>query len=448
MNSTVAVLWKSVSLGIPRILKGETVATAGIQAVITRVLVIVLNVATGILTARLLGAEGRGEQAAMILWQGFLAGLFSLGLPSSLVFNLKSEPAAASRLFGAALLMSSLLGCAAAAVGVIFIPVWLAQYSPEVIRYAQFFMINTPVAALMLICRAALESRGDYSASNKTLLLTPLFTLIGLVLLIPAHAFTPFNTALVYTFASLPIAIWTLRIVWKDYAPSLLEFGGAARTLLHYGFRSYGSDLLGTLADQIDKVLVVGFLSPSAMGMYTVSLNLSRMLYVFQGSIVMILFPRIAAQPTEKVVEMTGQAARISVAVTVLAGVGMMLLGPFILQTLYGDEFKDATALLNVLIVEAGLGGTIWILTTGFMALGRPGTVMILQMVGLALSIPLLLLLIPIFGMFGASLALLGSAIIRLIFVQLCFPLLLKTPAPSLLIKREDFRRLRQSLAR
>ena len=81
------------------------------------------------------------------------------------------------------------------------------------------------------------------------------------------------------------------------------------KQLLQYGIRSYGIDLLGTLALQVDQVLVVSLLSADAMGSYVVVLSLSRMLNVFQTSVVMVLFPKAAGHSTDKVLSMTGECS-------------------------------------------------------------------------------------------------------------------------------------------
>jgi len=73
------------------------------------------------------------------------------------------------------------------------------------------------------------------------------------------------------------------------------------------------------------------------------------------------------------------------------------------------------------------------------MALGRPGYVTFLQSSGLVLSIPLLLLLVPRWGVLGASLALLTAAIIRLAFAICSFPFVLKQPAPGFLPRAAEF---------
>lgn len=435
-----------ISAGIPRVLKGSSGSAAAIQTVLAKSFIIVINIVTGIITARSLGPEGRGEQAVMILWPGFLAGILTLGLPSSLIYNLKRYPAEKSELFSAALLLGAALGVVASLVGIVLMPWWLAQYSTEVVRSAQFFMFNAPLVLLLSVCPAALEACGEFAISNQVRCLIPLITLIALCVLALAGAVTPFTAALAYVLNGVPIFFWMLARLWPSFRPRLFGLRSSYKRLIHYGLRSCGIDLLGTLALQVDQVLVVSLLTPASMGIYVVALSLSRMLNVFQWSIITVLFPRAAARPAEEVVAMTGQAARVSTAFTLLVGIIVILFGPLLLRLLYGDEYAGAATILRILVVEAVLSGTTLVLAQTFMALGRPGVITLSQSLGLGLSIALMLVLVPPYGLAGVGIALLSSATIRLFFMLLSYPLFLKVRPPALLTTLEDLRLLQQSI--
>lgn len=437
---------KFVQSRLSWILQGQSSTAAAIQTLLSRVLILAVNLATGIITARALGATGRGEQAAMMLWSMFLANTVTLGLPSAVIYNFKADPQRKSELFGAALLLGTGLGFGATAIGIICIPVWLSQYSPDVVRAAQWFMLNAPVALLQLVILAALEAIGDFSAANQLRLIIPSITLIALIGLVVADAITPFTSSLAYILNGLPVFFWTLARLWQLLRPRWRGMGSAMRQLVSYGCRAYGVDLLGALALQVDQVLVVSFLDPASMGTYVVALSLARMLNVFQMAIAAVLFPRAAARPPAEVIALTGRATRLTTALTLTIGLLIMALGPFLLRLLYGAEFVQATSVLYILVIEAVLAGSALVLAQSFMALGNPGVVTVLQGMGLALSLPLMIWLIPRLGLVGAGLALLGSTTARLLFTLSCYPLLLQTKPPSLLLTRQDLMFLKHKL--
>ena len=94
--------------------------------------------------------------------------------------------------------------------------------------------------------------------------------------------------------------------------------------------------------------------------------------------------------------------------------------------------------MLRILVLEVVLSGATLVLSQTFMALGRPGIVTALQVTGLTLTIPLMLLLVPRFGIVGAGAALLLSTTTRFIFVLVSFPVFLKMPVPDIFPKWED----------
>jgi O-antigen/teichoic acid export membrane protein len=410
------------------------------QSVTTKILIIGINALTGIITARALRPEGRGELAAMILWPVFLGSALTLGVPSALTFQLRRNPEKQSQLMGAALLIAVLTGVTAALFGMWFMQAWIPQYPPRVILFAKIFLLSAPITTLLVVGRAALESCGDFAASNKILIWSPAMTLLWLVALLATHSMTPFSASLAYVPVGIVPLVWMISRLSRVFRPSLKSFGHSTRELFSYGIRSYGIDLCGTMALYVDQALVVRLLEPGLMGTYVVALSLSRMLSVFHASVVMVLFPRAVRRLPQEVAEMTSRAMRMSTVLSTVIGVGIVALGPQVLSLLYGKDYRGADVVLRILVLEVILSGATSVLSQAFMALGRPGIITGLQVTGLALTIPLMLVLVPRYGIAGAGAALLCSTIARLIFVVASFPLFLKMRVPHLLPKVEDLR--------
>jgi O-antigen/teichoic acid export membrane protein len=162
------------------------------------------------------------------------------------------------------------------------------------------------------------------------------------------------------------------------------------------------------------------------------------MLNAFHTAVVMVLFPRAVSRPATEVIEMTGRAVRMTTLLTSLCGVGIMVAGPHLLALLYGSEYRGAAAILRILVIEVILSGATQVLSQAFMALSRPGVVTALQTIGLLLTVPLMLVLVPRFGIAGAALSLLLSTCMRFAFVLASFSRFLDLPRPGLLPRRAD----------
>ncbi len=431
------------------ILIGRESSAAAVQSVLTKLLVLALNAFTSIVVARVLRPEGRGEMSALIMWSGFLTGLFTLGMPSSLVYNLRRKRAAENDVVGTALAIALALSIVIGVIGEIAVPFWLKHYSARDIYYARWFLISSPIPMFVLVGRAAMEARGKFAASNMVLWSGPFFTLIALLFLGLFHALSPLTGGLAYVLGPLPSLLWLLKNVWMTYAPRFSKSMSVASDLFHYGLRSWGIDLLNALSGQADVVLIVRFLNAEAMGIYVVAASLARLLSIFQTSAVMILFPRIAGRDRPEILSVTGQALRVTTMCAALGAVAVGTVGPALLSAIYGPEYgSGGTAVFRILLAEVVLAGATQILAQAFMASGRPGVVTIVQAIGVGVGISLMPMLILKFGVLGAGLAILLSTSIRLSLTLLCFKPLLKARAPALVITREDMVLLGQRIAR
>jgi O-antigen/teichoic acid export membrane protein len=411
-------------------------------SIVNRIGIVAINMSTGILTARTLHPAGRGELTAMILWPLFLANATALGTPSSLIFHLRQKRQGEDRhgeLIASALVLVTLLGAVAALIGAVALPHWLRNYPPEVIHYAQLFLLAAPLWAVQITGQAALEALELFSLSNLVQMLIPVSTLTGLLTVLALGRMSPVTAAGCYAVAIVPTSVTILALLWRRRRA--LEGGvsvAAWRTLLGYGVRSAPLDLLNTLNLYIDQVLVIGLLSASAMGSYAVVLSLSRALLVFQSAVVMVLFPKAAGKSTETILAMVGQASRAGTLVAGSAALVTALLGPVLLGLLYGPQYLSAVPALRILVAEVVVQGAVVVVSQAFMAVGRPGVVSMLHGTGLALAVPLMLVLIPRYGLAGAALALLCSTLTRFVLIFFAVRIVLKCPLPNLVPGWED----------
>lgn len=426
----------------PKISKSARSPKPGVSAIMQSVwsksAILCLQAGTGVLTARTLGPEGRGELAAMILWPLLVANVTTLGLPSALIYHFRNRAEERRQISGSGLATAAVTGALAGAMAFTVLPWWLRQYPPAVIRAAQLFLLTVPICSVTLAGRAILEASHDFAASNAVQLLTPFATLIALLFLLASHNLTPFSAAAAYIAASLPSFGYMLFRVAQTGVRAVRPQLAMVRQILHYGIRSYGIDILGTLALQVDQVLVVSLLTADAMGSYVVVLSLSRMLNVFQNSAVMVLFPKAAGRDIEDVLSMTGKCVRISGLVSAFFGALVCIFGYTLLRLVYGADYASAAGALRILTVEAVLSGMTFVLAQPFMALNRPGTVTLVQGIGLSLSVPMMLILIPRYGVYGAAISLLTSTTVRLLLVCASFRIVLARSWPRLLPGLKD----------
>ena len=97
------------------------------------------------------------------------------------------------------------------------------------------------------------------------------------------------------------------------------------------------------------------------------------------------------------------------------------------------------------MVIATILGGTADIISQAFLATGKPGIVSILRSLELLMLLALLIYVVPHFGLMGAAWAILATACVRFLSILVCYPFVLKTSPPRLILSRSDIRRLRRA---
>jgi len=423
---------------MPESFSRRTSAATVAHTLASRFAVVGLNAVTGILTARLLAPEGRGELVAIGIWPVLVAGLTSLGLPSALVYHGRRNPAKVGELTASAMALAAIAGLVGTAIAWVILPFWLQAHPPAIINAARYCLLGTVVSTMTVVGRASWEARGDFRSSNLSQMAPPALTIVGLVGLAATGTLTSITAAAVYIGVGLPVLLWMLVALVEHHGLTRQTLRGEWGELLHYGARSYGVDLFGVLALYLDQALVVGLLSPAAMGIYAVALSLSRIINAVHAAAATLTFPAVVGYSNVALTSAIARAARLAAIAAAVIGIGVVAVGPTLVGLLYGSAYVSAGALLPLLVLQVIVSGVVYVLLQGLLAAGRPGLATMTQFVGLALGVPLFLVLVPMWGALGAAMALLLSTVIRLVLTMACYPLWLHAPVPRIWIDRTD----------
>ncbi|WP_128894135.1 lipopolysaccharide biosynthesis protein [Longirhabdus pacifica] len=410
--------------------------------------IVVINMATGIITARGLAPTGRGDQSAMMIWSQFLPFILTFGLPAALLYNMKRYKEERASLFSASIVLGVMLGFVAIGIGVLFIPWWLQSSSHEVVMYAQWFLLQAPIVMLLLMNNAVLQVEGEFTLYNRLRYVPPFATLVLLCVLMSSNRLTPVSVSLSYLIPTIPIVLWSTHHLLKRYGWKLLHFKRSCQRLFGYGIRSYGIDLLGNISNHLDKVILVAFLSAKELGLYVVALSLARMVNIIYQSAITVLFPKATGMAKEKVVDITLTVFRISMFIGLCIALILTVIAPYVLVLLYGEAFAEAITIFQILLFDAVLAGGIMILAQAFMALNLPGKVTVTQGIGLSVTLPLVIVLEPLLGLVGAGAAVLIATCFRFVAIWLQYWFVLKVKVWKLFLLPQDVRWLFQQLKR
>jgi antigen flippase len=421
-----------------QLLRGERPLFAMFQTLGTQGLILCANLATGILMARLLGPDGRGEFTAVSLWPQLLAMLAIAGMNGALVYRLRRSPADAPQIVGAALLASTGFALLATIAGMLILPFALAQYDASVIWFAELCLISVFVNTLTMVIKQACAGVGRFTRGNLANLLPQVMHLVVLLAVLPFAMLTPklavlalLGAGLISFFMILPGFIRALRPrfagAWKEL-PALLSFSG----------RGSINDLVFALSMYLDRLVLIPLLPPAQLGLYVVAFSFSRLLQFAQTAITSVFLSQLSAVAPAEAQVLHDRALRFLVASMTAACVVLWFVGETLLSFAFGADFIAANPIFRLLAAEAALGVFSQVTVQLFFARGRPGVVSTLQLGTLGLSLAGLLVLTPLYGATGAGVALVVAGAVRWIALLIAARIVLKQPFPRLLLGRDD----------
>jgi O-antigen/teichoic acid export membrane protein len=413
-------------------LRGSSGASAIANVAVTNGLILGLNVLTGILTARALGPEGRGELAAITLWPQFLGYALAFALPSAVVYQARRDPAGKSGIAGRAILLSAIGGGIAAAIGLSLTPLLLQHAEGSVLLRARWMMVFAPFATISTMLTALIQLEERFEFYNRMRYLPLLLTSTSLLVLAVLHRMSPLTAALACFLPGIPVFLWMAWWVRNNIRPSLRRDEGQFRPLLSYGARAYGGEAAGSLLGQLDKLVLVNMLTIANYGVYVVIFNLSRIITMLAASIAPVLFPKSAGKSPEEVIHITDRALSVALPLLLLGAAGLVAVGGIVLRSLYGAEFSGGYVALCVLSIEAVFFSVAYVITQPFLALNRPGVITVIQVLSLPLLALAMWLLVPPFGITGAAAALLIATLMRTVCTLLAYRIFPNIRAPRI----------------
>ncbi len=396
-----------------------------------------LNVLTGILSARMLGAEGRGVFAAVTFWPQLLGAIAIGGIPLAIVYLGRRYPGSQQALTRAALGSGAVATVVATAVGLYVVPRFLASHGPEVAALGSLCALFTFVNVGHMICRQLLVSRQDFRRFNIACWMPSFTFLVALLALYAMGRLDAWTASLAVVASGLPVLLWLVWVVFRgaaaaaaapDAEPGVRPPAAPAaqpttsvrqslRALLHFGLRSTPGEIVMVLSQHVDRLILVALVAPAELGLYVVALSFSRLLLILQVSSSAVLLPSMASRSREEIRRLHDRAFWITLVAAAVAAIIAIAVGGPALRLTYGPEFEGALPIFQLLIVEAALACVAQVTSHLFQALDRPGVPSTIQVLAFVLALIGCAFLVPQYGAWGAALAMLLATLGRLLML-------------------------------
>jgi O-antigen/teichoic acid export membrane protein len=358
----------------------------------------------GIVLARTLGPELRGEFATIILWPTLLVALGSLGFVEATTY----VAANAKLPFGHVLGTSLLVAVAQAALLIVlgFGLIALLFGSSEVPLDAfRLNLLSIPLGLLGTYALGALNGAGKQSQFQLGRTTAAIVACVLIVVLALFDQLTVMSAVCAYLAGALVMA--AIALFWSISLAPISELRWsrlALNPLFHFGIRSYVSSVPIQLNYRVDQLLISVFMQPIQLGLYVTAATMTYLTQLVGTSIQMVALPTVAAaRSTAEMVRLARTYLRWCLAITVALTVPIFLLMPFLVETLFGSDFDGAVTPGRILLVGT-VGLSVRSVLDGLLkGVGRPLAVGVAEGIALVFTVAALPVALHYYGITGAA---------------------------------------------
>jgi O-antigen/teichoic acid export membrane protein len=374
-----------------------------------------------VLSARILGAEGKGQLAIYLLAVELGAVVTMVGMAQAFQYYASRDRFRSQKTLNTAAVIAA-LGAAGflLAVQVVFLlgqgdRILPAPFNTPIFRGVIAIHLFYQIFGTLLA--ALLNSYKLFEQTSKVALASIVFlSLIYLAFFLIHREGSQEVLVNYFYFSLLAAAILNVGLglwVYRKYIPAAgasaswgLLAGPQLRRLAAFGLFPWVSVFMMRAVAKLDYWFVEGFLGLHTLGLYSAASNIGETLYLVPNTVGVVVLSFIA-DPETRVdsTHRTATMARLFFVVMIVGAVALSMVSSDLFAFAFGDEFRASGPILNMLlwgIVPFGLATILIGYLTGAKQLK---VILASASMGLALTILFDLLLIPELGVQGAAIS-------------------------------------------
>ncbi len=387
----------------------------------SRIVILLVGLASSAVLARSLGAERQGAFALSIQVCTWAVLLSSLGIDLGVAYYEAQNTRAAQIL--AFLTRFGLLWGGLVALLTWGITRWvrgaLLQSVPD--QALVWSVLCVPVLLILNYQLAYLWGSNRLIAYNgivlfQTILL--LFLQLGIVLAWRAGVVGALIAYFVAQATAVGLTLVLNRVpVWQ---PRLSVPWSRILIWVRFGFKGQLSSVLLLLFYRLDLFLLNASAAIAQVGYYSVAVNLTNAISYLADAVSFVLFPRIAAATPQEAEALLPVVCRNTLFSSFLGALALGVACPWLIRLLYGKDYLDAVTPLRLLLPGAVALSLNKPIASYQLGQGRSQIALYVTLITIPVTLVAFFSIIPRFGMFGAALACSCSYIVTTI-VNLIF---------------------------
>lgn len=321
-------------------------------------------------------------------------------------------------------LIASLVGVAVA------VPIahLLGRGRPAVVEFIEIGLFVLPLSASLQLLYGIAVGDEKWRTVVWVRILNVGGVAAAIVTLSLLHALTVSSVAITYIVAgalsNIPY-LAGLRGSWPWRFSRPLALTGLA-----FGVRSWLTTIANTGNAYLDQVLMAGLVSSRQLGLYALAVTMSTASGAMVAAAANALIPRVATGDSL----LAARACRVTLLLVILTGAAIAATSPLFVPFVFGRRFDGAIPMLIVLVGASALSVPSQVLGSALIAVGNPAATARAQVAGLVITVPALIVVLPLAAGIGAAWVTLGAYAVTFAMILRAAMQSFTLPARSLLV--------------
>lgn len=394
----------------PASLRGHMVQNTG-----ANLLMPLSSLITGPLLARALDPSGRGAMAVLLVPISLANLLFTFGLPESLTFHVARHRIDRQGAIVVSFVGGTLAGLVSTGALWAITPTLLRNYPEEQTAF-RILALTLPLSLTFAAMRGVVQGRRRFELVAYERFTGVVLRLLVLVLLVSVGLLTAQSAAWVTVLTAIVGSLVLLRCFFGASAPVDEPAGyfKVSRFAATTAIATFG----GALVLRLDQTMMAPLTSPEQLGFYAVAVSLAELPLALALAARDVVTTVAADTDDPGYPAMVARRALLIVVPLSLAGVA---LAPMAIPLLFGDPFRPAVPMAQILFIGTIASTMAMILSGGLLSAGRPALMSIVMAAGATLTVPLLLVFVPFWGGIGASVATVTAGVVVTMLITRIF---------------------------
>jgi O-antigen/teichoic acid export membrane protein len=393
----------------------------GFFVTLSRVFETFIALLNNIIVARMLGPDGRGKYALIIAIIMFLQVPATLGVTDANVYLLSKDKYSINNFITNSILFSIISSVFFTILFFALYQLFIHRLIPSLTIQEVFYPLWVlPIAVLFVYLQNILIGVGAINSFIKTNLLLCISQLMFVLFFIIDFKLTVNEAIYAYILSYVIVCIYSFWCCLKktgkfNFTPNI----ELAIESINYGFKSNIGTILQTARDRFEVILVGYFLTNTAVGYYSIAQGVTDRLKLLPKTISYLLFAEISNLGGKQGEELAVKVTRNLFFIMSVIVFPIILFSRYIILILYGRDFLPTQIPLCILFVSTIFSGVVFSLGSLRLGQGRPERYTYAAGVSLLVTIGLDILLIPYWGIIGASIANITGVVAMVLFYML-----------------------------